>query len=75
MPILQRSLHVALLFVQLYLATLYRFNVKNGEWEKIVTSIAPGPRSSHQTFWGPDGKLYLFGGTVKFDVLVIDNYM
>lgn len=45
-----------------FILMLCRYNVKNGDWEKIVTSIAPGPRSSHQTFWGPDGKLYLFGG-------------
>lgn len=28
----------------------------------MVTALGPGPRSAHQAVWGPDGRLYVFGG-------------
>lgn len=27
-----------------------------------MTALGPGPRSAHQAVWGPDGRLYVFGG-------------
>lgn len=41
---------------------LFVYEIGEGNWYRVVTAICPGPRSSHQAVWGPDGKLYVFGG-------------
>jgi N-acetylneuraminic acid mutarotase len=41
---------------------LFVYEIKENVWYKVVTALEPGPRSSHQAVWGPDGKLYVFGG-------------
>lgn len=41
---------------------LYVYEIREGEWYKVVTAVGPGPRSAHQGVWGPDGRLYVFGG-------------
>lgn len=41
---------------------LFVYEIKENAWYKVVTALEPGPRSSHQAVWGPDGKLYVYGG-------------